>query len=57
MSMDQLLETFRTSHKHTALVMDEFGAVEGLVTITDLLEALVGRLPPFVDSYGGGYRY
>ena len=41
----QLLETFRTSHKHTALVMDEFGAVEGLVTITDLLEALVGHLP------------
>jgi putative hemolysin len=28
-----------------ALVMDEFGAVEGLVTITDMLEALVGHLP------------
>ncbi|MEZ5288468.1 MAG: hemolysin family protein [Vicinamibacterales bacterium] len=41
----QLLESFRTSHKHMALVMDEFGAVEGLVTVTDLLEALVGHLP------------
>lgn len=41
----QLLETFRRSHKHVALVMDEFGAVEGLVTVTDLLEALVGQLP------------
>jgi putative hemolysin len=41
----QLLETYRTSHKHVALVMDEFGAVEGLVTVTDLLEALVGQLP------------
>jgi putative hemolysin len=41
----QLLETFRTSHKHMALVMDEFGAVEGLVTVTDMLEALVGHLP------------
>jgi len=26
-------------------VMDEFGAVEGLVTVTDMLEALVGHLP------------
>lgn len=41
----QLLETFRESHKHVAIVMDEFGAVEGLVTVTDLLEGLVGALP------------
>ena len=41
----QLLESFRSSHKHVALVMDEFGAVEGLVTVTDLLDALVGHLP------------
>jgi len=41
----QLLETFRSSHRHMALVMDEFGAVEGLVTVTDMLETLVGHLP------------
>ncbi|MGE3886813.1 MAG: hemolysin family protein [Vicinamibacterales bacterium] len=41
----QLLDAFRASHKHMALVMDEFGAVEGLVTVTDMLEALVGHLP------------
>jgi putative hemolysin len=41
----QLLESFRGSHKHVALVMDEYGAVEGLVTITDLLTAIVGELP------------
>jgi putative hemolysin len=41
----KLLESFRASHRHIALVMDEFGAVEGLVTVTDLLEALVGHLP------------
>jgi putative hemolysin len=41
----QLLESFRSSHKHVALVMDEYGAVEGLVTITDLLTAIVGELP------------
>ena len=41
----QLLESFRQSHKHIALVMDEYGAVEGLVTVTDLLTAIVGDLP------------
>lgn len=41
----KLLEAFRASHRHLALVMDEFGAVEGLVSITDLLEGLVGALP------------
>ena len=41
----KLLEAFRASHRHLALVMDEFGAVEGLVTVTDMLEALVGHLP------------
>ena len=30
---------------HVAIVMDEFGAVEGLVTVTDRLEGLVGALP------------
>ena len=40
-----LLESFRSSHKHVALVMDEYGAVEGLVTVTDLLTAIVGDLP------------
>ena len=41
----KLLEAFRSSHRHLALVMDEFGAVEGLVSVGDLLEGLVGVLP------------
>lgn len=49
----QLLEAFRSSHKHVAIVMDEFGAVEGLVTVTDLLEGLVGALPAdAADAHG-----
>jgi putative hemolysin len=51
----QLLEAFRASHKHVALVMDEFGAVEGLVTATDLLEALVGDLPADASEAGGPF--
>jgi putative hemolysin len=49
----QLLEAFRASHKHVAIVLDEFGAVEGLVTVTDLLEGLVGALPAdAADAHG-----
>ncbi|MGE3277037.1 MAG: hemolysin family protein [Vicinamibacterales bacterium] len=59
----QLLEAFRASHKHVAIVMDEFGAVEGLVTVTDLLEGLVGDLPgdaseaegPFIERADGSW--
>jgi putative hemolysin len=41
----QLLEQFKKSGKHIAIVTDEFGAVQGLVTLIDVLEAIVGDLP------------
>ena len=41
----QLLEQFRKTGKHIAIVTDEFGAVQGLVTLIDVLEAIVGDLP------------
>jgi magnesium and cobalt exporter, CNNM family len=50
-----LLEAFRSSHKHVAIVMDEFGAVEGLVTVTDLLEGLVGALPGDATEARGAF--
>ncbi len=39
------LELMRAAQAHVALVVDEYGQVEGLVTVTDVLEALVGELP------------
>jgi putative hemolysin len=51
----QLLESFRSSHKHVALVMDEYGAVEGLVTVTDLLTAIVGELPGDASEAAGAF--
>lgn len=41
----QLLETFKKSGRHIALVTDEFGTVCGIVTLIDVLEAIVGDLP------------
>ena len=44
-SASQLLEQFKKTGKHIAVVTDEFGAVQGLVTLIDVLEAIVGDLP------------
>jgi putative hemolysin len=41
----RVLERFKQSGKHLALVVDEYGNTAGLVTIVDVLEALVGDLP------------
>jgi putative hemolysin len=38
----KLLEMFKKSRTHMALVIDEYGGVEGLVTLNDILEDLVG---------------
>ena len=38
------LEMFRTSGSHIAVVVDEYGATQGLVTLNDLLEAIVGDI-------------
>jgi putative hemolysin len=45
-----LLEQFRTSGVHLALVLDEYGAIEGVVTINDVLEVVVGDLPALGDA-------
>ena len=41
--LDLLLEMRRTRH-HMALVVDEFGGVDGLITIEDLVEEIVGEI-------------
>ena len=45
MTAIQLLEQFKKTGKHIAVVTDEFGAVQGLITLIDVMEAIVGDLP------------
>ncbi|MCP5517278.1 MAG: HlyC/CorC family transporter [Verrucomicrobiales bacterium] len=40
-----LLETFRRTSTHVALVADEFGSIDGLVTLIDVMEAIAGDFP------------
>jgi len=39
------LEKMKTNHIQSALISDEFGTVRGIVTLTDIMEALLGEMP------------
>jgi putative hemolysin len=40
----KVLELFKASRMHLALVIDEYGGIEGLITTNDLLEEIVGDI-------------
>jgi putative hemolysin len=40
-----VIQQFKQTRVHIALVTDEYGGIEGLVTLNDLMEAIVGNLP------------
>ncbi len=43
---DDLLDEMRAAARYFAVVVDEYGGTAGIVTVDDLVEALVGRMPP-----------
>lgn len=45
MTLSQLLDYFQEKRADLALIVDEYGDIEGLVTLSDVLKAIVGHLP------------
>ena len=54
--IDDLLEDFRRRHQHLAIVVDEFGGTQGLVTMEDVLEEIVGDINDEYDDDQTTYR-
>jgi putative hemolysin len=48
----QLLEKFKQTKIHSCFIVDEYGSVLGVITLNDILEAIVGEIPqPDVPDY------
>lgn len=54
--LDSLLDLLREASLHMAIVIDEFGGTDGLVTMEDLLEELVGEVRDEHDLMGPNIR-
>jgi magnesium and cobalt transporter len=48
--LNELLRDFRSNRNHLAIVIDEFGATAGLLTIEDVLEEIVGEIEDEFDD-------
>ena len=53
--LNVLLKEFRASRNHMAIVVDEYGGIDGLVTIEDVLEQIVGEITDEHDIEGESY--
>ena len=48
----QVMEKFKESTIHSAFIVDEYGSILGMITLNDILEAIIGDIPqPDLDDY------
>ncbi|MDI3321754.1 hemolysin family protein [Pinibacter soli] len=48
----KVLEKFKQSKNHSCFIVDEYGSVQGMITLNDILEAIVGDMPqPDMEDY------
>ena len=55
-SLDDLLEDFRMKKMHMAIVIDEYGDTQGIVTLEDVIEEIVGEIDDEYDESKNLYR-
>ncbi|MGB8194946.1 MAG: hemolysin family protein, partial [Chitinophagaceae bacterium] len=49
----QVLEKFKESRIHCCYIVDEYGSMQGMITLNDILEAIVGDIPEqHIEDYG-----
>ena len=54
--IDDLLEDFRKKNIHMAIVVDEFGGTQGIATLEDVLEEIVGDINDEYDTEDVSYQ-
>ncbi|MCP5091310.1 MAG: HlyC/CorC family transporter [Gammaproteobacteria bacterium] len=54
--LPQLLHIYQESHRHLAIVVDEYGTVEGVATLEDVLEEIVGDIRDESDLPADDFR-
>jgi Mg2+/Co2+ transporter CorB len=56
-SLKEQLHAFRKERQHFALVVDEYGALKGMVTLEDVIEEIVGKIDDEYDTHHASEMY
>ena len=54
--LDELLESFKKTQNHMAIVVDQYGGTSGIITIEDILEEIVGEIMDEFDDAAEEYN-